>query len=434
MHPLVRLPYQAVGAMSRLAVAVAPPIDTKILKAITSRRGLLDRYQAWASASRDRTRPLLWVHAPSVGEGLQALPVIQRFRERRPDVQLVYTFFSPSAERFAQTTGADFFDYLPFDNASDTVEALRILAPSAIVFSKLDVWPVLVAGAASRGVKLGLLSATVPESSKRRSGLALLALRDAYESLDIVGAISPSDAKRLLEMGVQSDRMTVTGDTRYDQVWARADSPSETRDALLSRYRDSRPTLVAGSTWPADEKHLLPGWLLARRQLPGARLIIAPHELTPRHLASIENWARESSLTLSRTSEPSARATEVVLVDQYGILADMYAVGDAAYVGGGFHGNGIHSMLEPAAFGAPVLVGPMHTDNRDAGLLTGGGGAVRCFGPGDICARLLAWFRNPQVLAKASASARRVVETGVGAADRSTELVEGLFQKSELPG
>lgn len=430
MHPLVRLPYGVAGAMSRFAVAVAPASNTKILKAITSRRGLLDRYRAWASANRDKSRPLLWVHAPSVGEGLQALPVIQRFRAHRPNVQLVYTFFSPSAERFAQTTGADFFDYLPFDNENDTQEALEILAPEAIVFSKLDVWPVLVAGATARGIKLGLLSATVPESSRRRSGLGLLALRDAYESLDVVGAISPSDAERLLEMGVRGDRMTITGDTRYDQVWARANSPSDTRDALVARYRDSRPTLVAGSTWPADEKHLLPGWLLARRQLPGARLIIAPHELTPKHLASIERWAHESSLTLSRTSEPTARATEVVLVDQYGILADMYAVGNAAYVGGGFHGDGMHSMLEPAAFGSPVLVGPRHTDNRDAGLLTGGGGAVRCFGPGDICARLLAWFRNPQVLAKASASARRVVEAGIGAADRSTELVEGLFYKT----
>jgi 3-deoxy-D-manno-octulosonic-acid transferase len=105
----------------------------------------------------------------------------------------------------------------------------------------------------------------------------------------------------------------------------------------------------------------------------------------------------------------------------------MYAVADSAYVGGGFHGAGLHSMLEPAAFGAPVLIGPMHSDNRDASLLVNGGGAVRCPGPGDICARLLAWFRNPGVHQRAAASARRVVEAGLGAADRSLELVEGLM-------
>ena len=114
-------------------------------------------------------------------------------------------------------------------------------------------------------------------------------------------------------------------------------------------------------------------------------------------------------------------------MDQYGILGYIYALADAAYVGGGFHGAGLHSMLEPAAFGVPVLIGPMHTDNRDARLLVSGGGAVRCPGPGDISARLLAWFRNPAVHQRASAGARRVVEAGVGAADKSFELVESLF-------
>ena len=150
MHPLVRFSYDAAGAVTRFAVAVAPNGDSKLLKALTSRRGLLDRYRAWASTGRDRARPLLWVHAPSVGEGLQALPVIQAFRTKRPDVQIAYTFYSPSAERFAASTGADFFDYLPFDNERDTAEALDIIAPTAVVFSKLDVWPMFVAGAAKR--------------------------------------------------------------------------------------------------------------------------------------------------------------------------------------------------------------------------------------------------------------------------------------------
>src|SRR5687768_3652988 len=405
MHPLVRFSYDAAGGIARLAVAVAPRGNSKLLKGLTSRRGLIDRYRAWGANGRDRSRPLLWVHAPSVGEGLQALPVIKAFRDKRPEAQIVYTFYSPSAERFASTTGADFFDYLPFDNERDTADALDAIAPTAVVFSKLDVWPLFVAGAAKRGIKTALLSATVPESSSRRSGMALLALREAYEALDVVGAISPSDAERLLAMGVRGENMTVTGDTRYDQVWARANAPNPSRDAVVARYRDSRPTLVAGSTWPADEKRLLPAWVQARRQLPGARLIIAPHELTPKHLASIEKWARDSALTLSRTSEPEVRATEVILVDEYGLLADLYAVADAAYVGGGFHGDGLHSLLEPASFGTPVLFGPMHMDNRDAGLLVGGGGAMRCFGPGDISARLLAWFRNPAVLSRASASA-----------------------------
>jgi 3-deoxy-D-manno-octulosonic-acid transferase len=427
MHPLVRFPYRAAGALTRLAVRTAPEGSSKFLKAMSARRGLVERYERWSSTERDLSRSLLWVHAPSVGEGLQALPVIQGFRAKHPDTQLAYTFFSPSAERFAGNIGADFFDYLPFDTDDDAGAVIEAIKPTAMVFSKLDVWPMLVSHAAQRGVKLGLLSATVPESSRRRSSIALLALRDAYAALDVVGAISPSDAERLLAMGVRGDRMSVTGDTRYDQVWARATAHRPQRDAIVAKYGDNRATLVAGSTWPSDEQRLLPAWIQLRRQVDGARLIIAPHELSKKHLDAIEKWARDSSLTLSRTSEEPARSTDVLLVDQYGILGDMYAIADAAYVGGGFHDAGLHSMLEPAAFGAPVLIGPLHADNRDARLLVAGGGAVRCPGPGDICARLLAWFRNPGVHERASRGARRVVEAGLGAADRSVELVEGLL-------
>lgn len=414
------------GTATRVAVAVAPEFDSKFFTGLRSRRGILDRYRSWASASRDSARPMLWIHAPSVGEGLQAQPVIQRFRHRHPEVQIAYTFFSPSAARFASTVGADFADYLPFDTAQNAAEILDALNPTALVFSKLDIWPVLAETAAARGTRLGILSATIPSSSLRRSAIGRMALTEAYAAIDAVGAIAPGDAERLIEMGVRPDRITITGDTRYDQVWSRANAPVKARAELIERFRDPRPTLVAGSTWPSDEERLLPAWLNVRRALPAARLIIAPHELSVAHLASIEEWAAASSLTVSRTSEPAARATEVVVVDEYGILGDLYAVADAAFVGGGFHRAGLHSLLEPAAFGAPVLMGPMHGDNRDAGLLVGGGGAMRCHGSGDIAARLNVWFRNTEVLKRARACARRVVETNVGAAERSVEIVESL--------
>src|SRR5439155_20684673 len=114
-------------------------------------------------------RPLAWVDAPSEGEGLHAKPVLEALRAERPQWQLDYTFFSPSAERLARTLPADVTDYLPFDRPGDVVAVLAALEPSALVFAKLDVWPELTLAAARRGVKLGLIAATVaPHSSRLR--------------------------------------------------------------------------------------------------------------------------------------------------------------------------------------------------------------------------------------------------------------------------
>ena len=289
MNPVLRALYGGIGSLAQLAVATGISGDSKLARTIAGRRGLLERYRAFGASGRDRARPLVWFHAPSVGEGLQATPVMSRLRERRNDVQLAYTHFSPSASAFAQRTGADFRDYLPFDTVAQMRTAVDALAPTALIFSKLDVWPILVEAAVSRGVRLGMISATLAESSGRRSGLAAAVSRDAYAALEAVGAIDDADAARLVEVGVRESVIRVTGDTRYDQVWSRAQSAAAAAP-WVTRFREApRLTLVAGSTWPPDEAVLLPAWRDIAAQWPGhLRLIIAPHEPTPEHLTLIE--------------------------------------------------------------------------------------------------------------------------------------------------
>jgi 3-deoxy-D-manno-octulosonic-acid transferase len=422
----VQLGYRAIAQIARGAAVLAPPGDSKILKTLRARRGIRDRYRAWGTARRDRHRPLLWVHAPSVGEGLQARPVLRLVRSRQPATQLAYTHFSPSATQFAASLDVDFRDFLPFDTPADAAIALESLHPTALVFSKLDVWPVLTRAARSRGVRLGLISATLARGSSRRSRAASALLRDAYAALDAVGAIDDADADRLVELGVHPSVVTVTGDTRYDQVWERAERVDR-ESAMLTRLRSTRPTLVAGSTWPADEAVLLPAFLAVRRGTPDARLIIAPHEPTNHHVAPIEAWAREASLRVARIDDPAADAADVVVVDRVGILGDLYALADVAFVGGGFHDAGLHSVLEPAAFGAPVLFGPQCHDSRDAGLLIARGGAVSAATDSDLARRLGAWFRDGALCREAGNVARALVRSGVGAAERSFELVARLL-------
>ncbi len=426
MNAALRVAYATAGTVAEWAAAAARGDDGKFAASLAGRRGVLERFAAWGAAHRDPARPLVWLHAPSVGEGLQARPVIDLLRQRRPDVQVVYTHFSSSAAEFASRVGADYADYLPFDTRRGARAALTAIRPSALVFSKLDVWPVLVDEAVRRGIAVGMIAATLTEGSGRRGALARALLRDAYASLRAVGAIDPADAARLVSLGVDRARLQVTGDTRYDQVWTRA-LGADRASSLLAPLVAARPTLVAGSTWPSDEQVLEEAWRVVRQQVPGVRLIIAPHETTPTHLAAITAWTTRAGLRAARLGAPDAGSADVVIVDRVGVLGDLYALADVAYVGGGFHAAGLHSVIEPAAFGTPVLFGPRCTDSRDAGLLLAADGGHAVANAQELGESLANWLSSATARTSAGERARQVVRAGIGAAQRSFELVEALL-------
>lgn len=434
---MVRAAYATVTTIVRVAAYLTPHGDGKLARSLRARAGLVARVQAQARAVRIPSRPLVWVHAPSVGEGLQARPVIQALRDAHPDWQVAYTFFSPSAERFAQSIGADITDYLPFDRSADADAMLDALQPSVLVFSKLDVWPVVVERTVARGIPVALISATLAEHSGRRGWWSQQLLRSAYQSLDRVGAIDTANATRLETLGVRRDALHITGDTRFDQVSLRAQQVDRT-SPLLTALASTTPTLVAGSTWPADEAVLLAAWGSREATTPNAmhsssarRLIIAPHEPTPAHLSPIEQWASTSGWRLQRLSRIEANPSlatnaDVILVDRVGVLGDLYAVADVAFIGGGFHSAGLHSAIEAAAFGAPVVFGPQHHMSREAALLLDASAAYAVTNADELRARLSAWLTDDDARRKAGTAARAVVKRELGATGRSVALIEAL--------
>jgi 3-deoxy-D-manno-octulosonic-acid transferase len=430
VHPLLGLLYAGGVTVARAAAQVAPAFDGKLWRSLRARRGVAARWEQAAASVRDRSRPLVWLHAPSVGEGLQARPVAQALRAARPDVQQAYSFFSPSAERFAGTVGAELCDYLPFDSAGDADRLLDALRPDLLVFVKLDVWPVLVVRAVARGVPVAMLSATLSAGSGRRGGLARALLHDAYAALAAVGAIDAANAERLVELGVGRDVVRVTGDTRFDQVHARAQGVDRT-SPLLRLVASDRPTLVAGSTWPSDGAVLQPAWSVVRGSIPHARLIIAPHEPNAAHVEPIVSWARREGLRVATLGEAerdgSAAEVDVLVVDRVGVLGDLYALATAAYVGGGFHKAGLHSLIEPASFGAPVVFGPWHQMSREAGLLLETGGGVTVPDAYALSDTLRRWLGDVAAREAAGERGRALVQAELGATARSLEMIEGLL-------
>jgi 3-deoxy-D-manno-octulosonic-acid transferase len=143
-------------------------------------------------------------------------------------------------------------------------------------------------------------------------------------------------------------------------------------------------------------------------------------------LEPIEQWAHGAGLSLARLDAADGNTT-VVLVDRIGVLGDLYALGDVAFVGGGFHDAGLHSVLEPAAYGMPVVFGPRHTMSRDARLLLAAGAARSVTNLASTRQALVDWIGDPAARRAPASAAREVVRSGLGAAERSLRLVEGLL-------
>jgi 3-deoxy-D-manno-octulosonic-acid transferase len=428
VHPLLRAPYAALGAAAELAAALSPVDMTRPSKwrrALSARRGLADRLRAF-TPHRDTARQLAWFHAPSVGEALMALPVIDALRAGNPAPQTALTWYSPSMEAFAARFAVDFRDYLPFDTTRGARTVLDALRPTALIYAKLDVWPLLTERAAERGVRVGMIAAALSEESSRRGRFARSVLGGAYAALEVVGAVSADDAERLIALGVPRDAVTVTGDTRFDQAWNRIQHLDRGRPPF-SLLGPARPTVVAGSTWPADEGPLLAAWERVCAALPDARLVVAPHEPTAAHLGPLRAWGARTGLTTALLSDAAAETADVVIVDTVGVLAELYAVAAVAFVGGGFGGFGLHSVLEPAALGVPVTFGPNWRGSRDARGLVACGAAVQA-GDGATLAELLTkWLRDPLARGQAGSAAAVFIQAELGAAARSVELLNRLL-------
>ncbi len=349
-----------------VAFHLAAPFSAKIRAGIKGRSNLISNLaMQFRAISPQRLR--IWIHAASMGEYEQARPIIHEIRQRLPESVIILSFFSPSGYDHVQKSAslADIITYLPFDSYNRAKRFLRIVQPDAGIFIRHDLWPNHLWLAKKRGVFLILASASVHEKSLRHKPILRSLNRAIIESFDVVCAISKNAVQGLTKFVRDRERLLVTGDTRYDQVLFR--SHEKKLDGVLpENWRNGKRTFVAGSIWREDAAVFIPAYTAAQKQVSGLRMMIVPHEPTPEHVQEIETMCKSSGLPAATLSQwRDGDLSPVLIVDRIGILANLYGVGQAAFVGGSF-GPGIHNVLEAAVHGLPVLFGPRMRNSPEA--------------------------------------------------------------------
>ncbi len=351
--------------------------------------------------------------------------MLRRLKQVHPEFQIVHTYSSPSVAEWPGELCADRSDYVPLDEPGVTANTLDALRPALMVYSRGDLWPELTVQAAARAVPIAVIAGEVRGDSRRLSWRSSSVIRRPLERVNWLGAVSEVDASRWKTMGVAEDSISISGDTRHDQVIERIACL-----APLARLMDGRPTLVAGSTDSRDTGVLLDALQELLRHTPSLRLLMAPHRLEPRIVQRTLTQARKLGVTSGEWQvDDEAPRSSLVIITSYGLLADLYSLADVAYAGGGFRKKGLHNVLEPAAFGVPVIVGPEYRHYRDAEMLVSAGGATslpRQSPTQHLVKQLQNWIEDPSRRTAAGLAARGTLEEG--AAETTARALLALIE------
>jgi 3-deoxy-D-manno-octulosonic-acid transferase len=303
--------------------------------------------------------PPVWIHASS-GEFEYAKSVIREIKTAEPRTPIVVTYSSATYVKAIENfPGVDASLPLPLDLPGPCRSFLRKMKPKYLLIARTDLWPEMLHQAQAFHVPVVLFAYTQREP-KQMPWPARALRRWLLGYVSQIQCVSEQDAKNVKALGVYKPAV-VLGDPRYDQVQFRLKNPR----ALPEQLKPSRPALVAGSTWPQDEMVLVAGLapILKAKKL---QLVLVPHEPTPSHLKAIESRLGKAGLSFKRYSRQESWAEcDVLVVDQTGVLAELYQWSTMAFVGGSFKST-VHSVMEPLGAGSVTLVGPYYRNNREA--------------------------------------------------------------------
>lgn len=364
-------------------------------------------------------RPVLWLHAVSVGEVLAVSRLVAELDRAFPAFRLLISTTTRTGQELArQRFGAERVFYCPLDVPWAVSAYLRTLRPRMLILAETEFWPNLLSGCFRRGIPVTVVNARISDRSWPRYCRMRSLWQPFLGRLATVLAQSETDAERLRTLGCAADRVRVSGNLKFD---VRAAAEAEATRLLRSRGEGLR-FVVAGSTLEGEEAALLEAWPKLLATDPRLVLVLAPRH--PERFAAVATLLERSGRPWVRRSEWGQSAGRlqpgaIVLLDSIGELASVYSLAAVAFVGGSLVAAGGHNPLEPAQFGVPMVMGPSYENFRAITEDLLGHEGLRIASREELAGELTELLRDAAGARAMGTRAREVFERQAGATARS---------------
>lgn len=366
----------------------------------------------------------LWIHAVSVGESIAAAPLVRKLRLEHPDLAIVISTMTPTGSaRVLDMFGDEVCHvYAPYDHPCTVLNFLRRLQPQLLVIMETELWPNIVHYTKRSGARVIVANARLSEKSARAYEKFPRLIRPMLDGLDCIAAQAESDAQRFIRLGADPAKVPVTGSIKFE-----IDLPAalaQQRQALRAQIQGERPILIAASTRDGEEEKVLEAYKLCREKIPALLLILVPRH--PERFRSVEKLCQAQGLRVVKRSDacPVAVLDNVFLGDSMGEMLSYFGVSDVAFVGGSLVDTGCHNVLEPAALGLPVLVGPSQFNFQTICRQLEEAGALHTVSDARALAKIiLTLFAHAQQRQAMGAAGVRFISENKGALERTYQIV-----------
>ncbi|NND78038.1 MAG: 3-deoxy-D-manno-octulosonic acid transferase [Flavobacteriales bacterium] len=400
-------------ALYGIAIKVAAAFGSS--KAKLWVRGRKDLWSRLENEIGPNDRPLVWIHAASLGEYEMAKPIIELYRKEHSSYRILLTLFSPSGYEYLKNKKvADHIFYLPLDTRSNARKFLKITQPSKAIFIKNEIWLNHLAELENNAIPRYLVSGIfrVDQIYFRPYGSLF---KNALSRFDHIFVQDEASADLLKKNSLEN--VLVTGDTRMDRTFQNS---RETEFPPFLRWlKNDKITLILGSSWEKEEELAYQFYMEKKDQIS---LIIAPHDISEKRINSIIEKFKEVTL-LSELTDGDQKVKNVIIVDTMGDLMMLYRIADLAFIGGGWR-NGLHNILEPAAFGLPVIFGPMVRKFPEAERLIQGEAAFKVKDQEDFNKTMKRLISDSELRLGMGERAKAFIASNLGAAEKTMSFIE----------